>query len=77
MLTTKKVEGDTFWYVLARHFEEKDENGNEVAHKSFYSMPYVFHIGDDDGIMYDPERMFETEFEANQCAFTLTSKEGY
>ena len=77
MLKSKKNHGDTFWYVLERHFTEPDENGKDTPHKTFYTMPYEFHTGDDNGTMYDVERMFETESEANEYAFEKTVKEGY
>ena len=77
MLKSEKNHGDTFWYVLERYFEESDENGKQIPHKTFYTMPYEFHTGDDMGIVYDPERMFDTESEANEYAFAISVKEGY
>jgi len=77
MLKRKLKIGDTFWYVMNRYFTEKDENGEEKEHLMWYAFPYCFNEGDDNGENYDPERMFETESEADEYAFRLTNEKGY
>lgn len=68
--------GMTFWYVKDALYNEKDENGNVIMHKEFFTIPKIL---DDEDIsyQYNIERMFLTESEANMEAFKLTNSEGF
>ena len=64
---------DTFWYVQDCFYTVTEKNGVVVTHREFFSIPVKFSHRDD----FNPERMFSSEAEANNCAFELTNSEGF
>ena len=74
---SKMKNGDSIWYVQELCFEERNEQEEMITHKEFYCLPKIFEENYDYNELYNPERLFTTESEANICAFELSNTEGF